>query len=95
MIFSKFKQKLIFLAAFITVLYFLFLYLNSNYFKIDFILLGILQEFVTLPMMLLQFVLLFFSTASLFCNTVKNKSYPLLTITLLVLALFAEIYSFF
>ncbi len=53
--------KKILLAIIISGLYFMLLFLNYHFFKLDFVLIGFFQELLTIPMLLLQFVLLFYA----------------------------------
>ena len=51
-------QKLTIALVILSVFYFIVLYLNTNYFKIDWVFIGVLQETLTIPLILLQPILI-------------------------------------
>jgi len=54
-------EKIIFLLSIISLLYFGFLLLNAKYFRIQAIALSVIQELFTIPVIVGQFVLLYFA----------------------------------
>ncbi len=63
-------NKKVLIAAIIITIYFTFLFLNTYIFKSKVVLIGVFQELLTLPMLFLQFVVLFLAIKKL----VKNKA---------------------
>ena len=52
-------NKNILITAIIVVVYFTILFFNAYVFKSDVVLIGVFQEMLTMPMLVLQFVVLF------------------------------------
>ncbi|MFD1162946.1 hypothetical protein [Hwangdonia seohaensis] len=68
-------DKVIFCASVITSAFLLFIYLNSTVFKLNFVLIGVFQELLTIPSILAQPILLFLSLRRLIRIKFKVKSY--------------------
>ena len=83
--FYKITNKNLLLATLISGLYFIFIYLNAAVFKFNFVLIGVFQELLTIPLLLLQLLLLFvaikFSVRDGF-SLKKNSLYSLLILLL-------------
>jgi hypothetical protein len=63
-------NKKVLIAGIIVTIYFSLLFLNAYVFKSKVVLIGVFQELLTIPMLLLQFVVLFFAVKKI----VKNKT---------------------
>ena len=90
-----FDAKPLFWVSLAVVFYFGFVYLNHSYFKIDFVLLGVFQEMMLFPLMVLQLVLLFFSLQNLFSTQFSFKTYSFPTVCLLLTSSLLTWGSFF
>jgi len=81
----KITDKNLLQGTLISSVYFTFIYLNSTIFKFDFVLIGVFQELLTIPFLLLEFLLLFvaikFSIRDGF--SLKKRSLYLLLVLLL------------
>ena len=79
------NSKLIFLLSLVVSIYFLFLYLNAYILRWDFVLIGVFQELLTIPVMLGELILLFFSIRGFILSKYLFKSYSFgATIILLI-----------
>lgn len=76
---SNFANKSLLCISIITSMFLLLIYLNSKIFKIDFVLIGVFQELLTIPSILAQPVLLFLSLRKLISIKFKMKSYAFFT----------------
>ncbi|MEZ0486907.1 hypothetical protein [Fibrella aquatica] len=56
------KNKTLFFASVAVVCYLLLLYFNAHILKFDYVLIGVLQELLTIPVMILLVVLLVIAT---------------------------------
>jgi hypothetical protein len=79
-----FNDKNLFLVSLMIALFFTFLYLNHYYFKIDFVLIGVFQELLTLPTMVFQVVLLVIATMNFVSNKYALKPYSILSMGILL-----------
>lgn len=75
----KYLDKIILYASLITSIFLLFIYLNATIFKLDFVLIGVFQELLTIPCILVQPVLLLLSLIRFFRIKFKIKSYAFCT----------------
>lgn len=83
---SKTTDKYIFLASIITVVFLLLVYLNYAIFKLDFVLIGVLRELLTIPCILAQPILLFLSLRKFIEIKFKVKSYAFCTSIITLIA---------
>ncbi len=88
---QKLKNESIILGLSILISsFFLFLFMNANYFNINSILLGVVQELITLPMMLLLLILLIYTAFRL----IKSKSkFDLKILTAFIILLVCTYYT--
>lgn len=92
---SKKILKLIFGYSVITSLCFLFLYLNTCFFKLDFVLLGVFKELMLLPILLTHTVFFVILSVDVFSKIKHVRRYALLTWLVLGISLLFVIKSFF
>ena len=78
------KDKSMFLASLVISLYVFLLYFNTYILCWNFVLIGVLQEMLTLPTMLLELVLLFFTVKEFIFNKFHLKSYSFATLIILL-----------
>ena len=88
---SNFTDKIIFYISIITSTFLLLIYLNSTVFKIDFVLIGVFQELLTIPSILVQPIILFLSLRRFIRIKFKLKSYVFCA---LILSLITTILTF-
>lgn len=69
------KDRTIFLFSIGSLAYLGFLYMNSKYFKIDAIGVGVIQELLTIPVIVAQFVLLIVAMMKAWRRDYTVKSY--------------------
>lgn len=72
---SKFTDKSILYISIFTSVFLLFIYLNSTVFKMNFVLIGVFQEMLTIPSLLIQPVILFLSLRKFIRIKFNVKSY--------------------
>ncbi len=65
--------------------YFSFLHLNALVLKMDFVLIGVLQEMLTIPFILIQFILLIYLVVCFFKNNSTSKIYFYLSLSILLI----------
>ena len=75
-------KEIIFHISIIASLFLLFIYLNSTILKLNYILIGVFQELLTIPCILIQPVLLFLSLRRFIKIKFKVKSYTFYTLIL-------------
>lgn len=85
----------IFLLSIILIIYFGFLFLNVYVLKLEYTLIGVFQEILTIPLMLLSPVLLVFSIRNFIAKRYAIVSYAFLTIILLISLIIVTWGSFF
>ena len=90
----KNPDRPIFFAALFTVTYFGLIFLNGTFFKIENVLLGVIQELTTLPAILLQFSLLLFAIFRFAKGGFKILSYSFFTSFILITSLTLIVLSF-
>ena len=78
------SDKNLFFASLAIVSFFSFLYLDAHYFKIDAVLIGVFQELLTLPLMLIQVALLVFAFMNFISNKYSFKNYSIWSVGLLL-----------
>ena len=86
--------KILFYVSLCVIGYFCLLCMNAYIIKSNFFLIGVLQEILTLPLLFIQFVLLFVSMQYCFNDKFKIKSYSLWTFILLLISNFYFLGSF-
>lgn len=77
-------SKTIFILCILVLMYFGFLLLNSEVFKFDFVLIGVLQEVLTLPIMFGQLLLVIFSIKNFIESKYSYKTYPIWSLLILL-----------
>lgn len=90
-----FNAKPLFWISLAVVCYFGFVYLNHYFFKIDFVLLGVIQEMMLFPLMALQLVLLLLAIKNLITAQFPFKTYSFLTVCVLLTSSILTWGSFF
>ncbi|MBD2755267.1 hypothetical protein [Spirosoma validum] len=88
------KVKVLFLASLSTGLFFLLFFLNAYIFRIDHVLINFIQEIATLPMLLIQLVLLYFTVRKILTQSSAGSAYvtgSLLILLGCILATFGSI----
>ena len=78
------SDKNLFFASLTIVAFFGFIYLNSYYFKSDFVLIGVFQEMLTLPLMVLQVALLILASMKFSSSKYSFKNYTIWSLGLLL-----------
>jgi hypothetical protein len=76
------NNKILTIANFSILIYFSLLYF-FDYFKIDFVLIGVLREIFTIPFLLAQFIFLVLGVI----HIIKHKTYLLTCISIILLAI--------
>ena len=76
-VYEKFPAKILFFVSLGVVGYFCLLCLNANMIKSDFVLIGVFQELLTLPLLLVQLILFILSIIYCINNKFRFKSYSL------------------
>ena len=89
------NERIIIIASLFLILYFGFLFLNTYVLKLEYTMISVLQEILTIPMMLLSLILLFFSIRNFVVKHFTIVSYAFLTILLLVSLIVVTWGSFF
>lgn len=82
-------EKKVAIISFIIVAYFLLLY-GINFFKIDWVIIGVFRELLTIPFLIAQLVFLFLGIRFLLLNKFQN----ILTILSVLLLLVSSIFTF-
>jgi len=88
-------KKLLLYASIFTSLFFLLLYMNIVYFKSSFVLIGVVQELLTIPFLLIQPVLLVLTFKGLMKDSYNVISYSFLSVAILVTSISMTWTSFF
>ena len=88
------SRKILLVISVVIVLYFLAIYL-INLYKIDFVLIGVLRELLTLPMLFAQLFFLFFGIYLLFKEEKKHRTMVWISVMLLASCSIVTIGSFF
>jgi hypothetical protein len=80
------SEVILFWASTITLFYFVFLYLNSELFNFEFVFISVIQELITIPMILCAFGILIFGINKIIRKSYGNIRYIMLMIlnTLLI-----------
>ena len=89
------KNKTIFFVSVAIVLYLLFLYLNAHVLKLNYVLIGVLQELLTIPVVFLQAALLILTIIKITRNGLLKEPYLYGSFSLLSISLFFVVSSFF
>ena len=81
------NEKQVFSISVFLLLYFSFLFLNFTYFNLDFVLIGVFQELLTLPAMLVTLVLFVLLVVATFKKqyTLQNYIYGSMVILFAIL----------
>ncbi len=87
------KEQNLTLINFIIVLYFVIIY-SLNFYKIDYVLIGVFRELLTIPFLIAQLVFLFFSIKFLIKKGSRNFLFIASTIILFICT-FITIGTFF
>ncbi len=88
------SNKFVFYASIATATFLLLLYLNTTYFKLDFVLIGVVQEMLTLPAMFAQPVLMLMAGRAFDLNGYKIKSYSFFAILISLTTFLIVVSSF-
>ncbi len=80
---SNIEIKRLFWISLVIVSHLAFTFLNYRYFKLDFVLIGVFRELLTIPLFILQFVVLFFALKNFFSAKTSLKTYSLFTAIIL------------
>jgi len=81
-----FNDKSLFWVSFAITSYFSFIYLNHYYFHINIVLLGVFQEMLLIPLMVLQLVLLYLSVTNFITAKFSLKTYSFPTVCILLIS---------
>ncbi len=88
------NRNLFFLSTAI-VLYFLFLYFNASMLHLDFIWMGVMQELLTLPLLMFQVFLFVLAFRQTWNEKFSLDNYAFWALLLLTVCCFFTIFSFF
>lgn len=77
-------EKIIFLLTILSLLYFSFLLLNASYFRFDNVALGVIQELLTIPVIIGQFVLLYFAWKNFKLKGYSVRTYAFVSVIILI-----------
>jgi len=83
-------NKLVFLLSILISFFFFFLFLNSYLFNLDFIIIGVFQELLTIPFMIGELLLLICSIIGFAYDKFLLKSYAFSSIILLIVNIILE-----
>jgi hypothetical protein len=89
------KNKTLFFSSIAVVLYFVLLYFNGYVLKLDYVLIGALQELLTIPVMILLVVLLVVTITRITRKSTSKEPYLYGALSLLSVSLVFVISSFF
>lgn len=89
------SEKLILLGSILSSLFLLLMYLNATVFQSDFVLIGVFQELLTIPSVLIQPVLLFLAFKVFIREKYSVKSYSCFSILILSTSIIIILTSFF
>jgi len=78
------NEKTIFLLSILSLLYFGFLLLNAEYFKFESIALGIVGELLTIPVIIGQFILLYFAWKKFKLRGYSIKTYAFASMIIVI-----------
>ncbi|WP_299889390.1 hypothetical protein [uncultured Lacinutrix sp.] len=81
------SEKIILTLSIFTALFLVLLYLNNTIFHFSFVLIGVLQEMLTIPCILGQPLLLFFAARGIYNNRFREKKYVYAAIALLIIGI--------
>lgn len=88
-------KKMVLYASILTSLFFLMLYLNNVHFKSSFVLIGVFQELLSIPFLLIQPVLLVLAFKGLIKESYNVLSYSFLSVAILLTSMSITWASFF
>ncbi len=77
--------KTIFGLSIGVLIYLSFLFLNSNTFKLDYVIIGVLQEILTIPIIIGQLILLIFAYLNFRKDNYSLRSYGFLSLIVLII----------
>ena len=83
---DKFTSKRLFFVSLAVAGYFCLLCLNAYVVRSDFVLIGVFQELLSLPLLLFQLALLFFSIMHCVKEKFRIKTYSLWTFLILLIS---------
>lgn len=66
--------KIMMLSSLISSFFLVLLYINYTFIKLDFVLIGVIREIITIPCILAQPIILFLSLKELYLNHFKGSS---------------------
>jgi hypothetical protein len=89
------NSKKLFYASLVVVGYFLFLFLNAYLIKSKFVLIGVFQELITIPMLLGQLILFGFSIKYSISDKFSMKKYSTWSFIILLVSILSTWGSFF
>ena len=89
------SDRVIFYLSVLTSLFFLFLYINNVYLKLNFVIIGVLQELFSILFLVTQPILLVFACKVYIKNAFKIKSDSFITILILIPSIGLTWMSFF
>jgi len=85
-VFEKFPAKILFFVSLGVIGYFCLLCLNTYIIKSDFVLIGVFQELLTLPLLLVQLALFILSIIHSINDKFRFNSYSLWTFLILLVS---------
>lgn len=88
-------KKFVLYASVLTSFFFLMLYVNNAYFKSNIVLIGVFQELLTIPFLLIQPVLLVLAFKGLIKESYTILSYSFLSVAILLISMSITWASFF
>lgn len=92
---KSFKSEIgILLLSLISSLFFAFLFLDFYYFKIDFVLVGVFRELLTIPFLILQPILAIASILKILKKEQKTSTLSYVSLAILVISIFTTYYNF-
>ncbi len=89
------NHKLLFGLCLALLSYFVLLNLNSYYRHFSFVLIGVVQEMVTIPFMFFELALLFIPIKSFISTKFSVKQYPFYSLLVLTISILISWGSFF
>ncbi len=91
---KKISDKNVFYISLVVVIYFIFLYVNSYIVKAEYVLIGVLQESLTIPMLIIQFILLIIVINRCISNKFDVKTYTFFAFIMLIVNSLFVLFSF-
>ena len=80
-------DKIVFVASITTALFLLFIYLNHEIFRLNFVLIGVVQQMFTIPSFLSQPILLIIAIRGFYISKFDLKTYSFLSLIITAITL--------